>query len=157
MFPCGPEYWRDILFFTRRAFWAGAFFTLGTNAGRAYRGLHCVGAFGFLRGIGKPGGTFGIHPSSEIPVMIAAPHVLTSRSQLPDDMKDHYKAEHGTTPSADVLTFCKRELMQRIWLLLLDEEFMKAYEHGILVTCGDGVIRRIFPRIFSYSADYPEK
>lgn len=57
----------------------------------------------------------------------------------------------------DVQTFCKRELMQRIWVILLDDEFMEAYEHGILVTCGDGVVRRIFPRITSYSADYPEK
>lgn len=47
--------------------------------------------------------------------------------------------------------------MQQIWLLLLDKEFMEAYEHGILIECADGVIRRLFPRIFTYSADYPEK
>lgn len=83
--------------------------------------------------------------------------ILIYSPQLPDQLKDAYKSEYGTSPSKDVLTFCKRELIQRIWLLLLDEEFMKAYEHGILVTCGDGVVRRIFPRILSYSADYPEK
>ena len=37
--------------------------------------------------------------------------------------------------------------MQAIWLLLMDEEFMEAYEHGMLVTCGDGVVRRLFPRL----------
>ena len=34
---------------------------------------------------------------------------------------------------------------------------MKAYEHGIVMKCSDGVTCRIFPRIFTYSADYPEK
>ena len=47
--------------------------------------------------------------------------------------------------------------MQKIWLLLLDQEFMEAYVHGIPITCGDGVKRQIFPRFFTYSADYPEK
>ncbi|THU81836.1 hypothetical protein K435DRAFT_823362 [Dendrothele bispora CBS 962.96] len=41
--------------------------------------------------------------------------------------------------------------------LILDPEFMHAYEHGILVKCGDGIVRRLFPRFFTYSADYPEK
>ena len=47
--------------------------------------------------------------------------------------------------------------MQQIWLLLLDKDFMDAYTNGILVRCADGVLRRIFPRIFVYCADYPEK
>ncbi|OJT06904.1 hypothetical protein TRAPUB_2244, partial [Trametes pubescens] len=91
-----------------------------------------------------------------MPTQFAAHHLAYIPS-LPDQIRDAYKSEYKTSPSKDVLTFCKRELIQRIWLLLLDEEFMKAYEHGILVTCGDGVVRRIFPRILSYSADYPEK
>jgi hypothetical protein len=51
----------------------------------------------------------------------------------------------------------KRELMQAVWMLLLDEDLMKAYEHGETVLCSDGVKRLIFPRFFVYSADYPEK
>lgn len=47
--------------------------------------------------------------------------------------------------------------MQAIWRLLLDEDFLHAYEHGIVITFADGVTRRVFPRIFTYSADYPEK
>lgn len=43
------------------------------------------------------------------------------------------------------------------WDILLDEEFMEAYVHGIVVLCCDGVTRRFYPRIFIYSADYPEK
>ncbi|KAI0643889.1 hypothetical protein C8Q79DRAFT_1002431 [Trametes meyenii] len=86
-----------------------------------------------------------------------AAHHLTYIPSLPDQLKNAYTEIYGVPPSDDVLTFCKRELIQQIWLLLLDEKFMEAYEHGILVECGDGVTRRIFPRFFTYSADYPEK
>jgi hypothetical protein len=59
--------------------------------------------------------------------------------------------------TAEVLRFLKVDLMQKIWLLMLDDTFVDAYVHGMLITCGDGVKRRIFPRIFTYAADYPEK
>ncbi|KAI0816876.1 hypothetical protein BC628DRAFT_1334130, partial [Trametes gibbosa] len=86
-----------------------------------------------------------------------AAHHLAYIPGLPDTLQDFYTDVYGVPPSKDVLTFCKRELMRQIWLWLMDTEFMDAYEHGMLVTCGDGVVRRLFPRIFSYSADYPEK
>ncbi|EED83844.1 predicted protein [Postia placenta Mad-698-R] len=70
---------------------------------------------------------------------------------------DAYEQAYGTAATADVLRFCKRELFQAIWLLLLDPEFMSAYEHGIFMKCGDGIMRRLFPRFLTYSADYPEK
>lgn len=47
--------------------------------------------------------------------------------------------------------------MQAVWLQILDKGFMHAYEHGILVVCGDGITRRVFPRFFHYSSDYPER
>jgi hypothetical protein len=37
------------------------------------------------------------------------------------------------------------------------EEFLEAYQHGIVITCLDGIKCRFYPRIFTYSADYPEK
>ena len=40
---------------------------------------------------------------------------------------------------------------------LIDDEFVHAWEHGTVVSCGDGILRRFYPRIFTYSADYPEK
>lgn len=46
--------------------------------------------------------------------------------------------------------------MHAIWLFLLDDDFMEAYVHGILVKCGDGIRRRLFPRFLAYGADYPE-
>jgi hypothetical protein len=30
-------------------------------------------------------------------------------------------------------------------------------QHGIVIMCHDGIERRFYPRIFTYSADYPEK
>jgi hypothetical protein len=40
---------------------------------------------------------------------------------------------------------------------MLDDEFPLAYEKGTPVTFADGVKRLVFPRIFTYSTDYPEK
>ncbi|KIK32452.1 hypothetical protein CY34DRAFT_45100, partial [Suillus luteus UH-Slu-Lm8-n1] len=56
-----------------------------------------------------------------------------------------------------VHTHLKRELMHAIWNLILDGKFMEAYEHGLVILCADGITRQVFPRFFSYSADYPEK
>ena len=47
--------------------------------------------------------------------------------------------------------------MHAIWRILLDDAFVEAYKNGIVVKCFDGVTRRVYPRIFTYSADYPEK
>ena len=47
--------------------------------------------------------------------------------------------------------------MHAIWRILLDKDFVEAYKNGIVVRCFDGVTRRVYPRIFTYSADYPEK
>jgi hypothetical protein len=79
------------------------------------------------------------------------------QSQLPETLQDEYTAIFGHAASAPTMTHLKRELMHAVWELLLDDEFMEAYEHGIVVKCADGVIQRIYPRFFTYSADYPEK
>ena len=64
----------------------------------------------------------------------------------------------GKSISAAIMAHCRRELFHEAWRILLeDEEFLKAYINGIVITCSDGITRRIFPRIFTYSADYPEK
>ncbi|RDX49215.1 hypothetical protein OH76DRAFT_1351066, partial [Lentinus brumalis] len=90
------------------------------------------------------------------PTEFAAQH-LAYIPGLPDSVQDEYLKAFGVHASPDVLKFCRRELFQQIWLLLLDDEFMAAYEKGILLKCADGMVRRLFPRIFTYSADYPEK
>jgi hypothetical protein len=52
---------------------------------------------------------------------------------------------------------CRRDLFHECWKHLLDAEFVHAYRHGVVILCPDGVYRRVYPRIFTYSADYPEK
>ena len=68
-----------------------------------------------------------------------------------------YAAIYGEKPGGAVIRFLRTELMQQIWLLLLDPKFMQAWLEGIVVLCGDGVRRRLFFRFFIYAADYPEK
>ena len=48
--------------------------------------------------------------------------------------------------------------MQSVWKIILsDEDFVHAYLYGMVIKCVDGIERRIYPRVFTYSADYPEK
>lgn len=63
----------------------------------------------------------------------------------------------GKNASAPLLAHLRRKLLHAIWGILLDEELIAAYEHGTVVECGDGVTRRVYIRLFTYSADYPEK
>ncbi|PPQ81433.1 hypothetical protein CVT24_001917 [Panaeolus cyanescens] len=85
-------------------------------------------------------------------------HHIAYIPSIPADLQTQYmKAFEEATASKDTISHLKRELMQAVWLTLLDDEFMYAYEHGIVITCIDGIVRRIFPRFFTYSADYPEK
>ena len=60
-------------------------------------------------------------------------------------------------PDDPLFTHCRRELFHAQWKDILDEEFLQAYEHGMVFLCGDNIKRQLFPRIFTYSADYPEK
>lgn len=79
-------------------------------------------------------------------------------SQLPDSIQDFFRTfGNGKPANPQLLTHCRRELMHAIWELLLDPDFMEAYVHGIVIKCADGITRRVYPRIFTYSADYPEK
>ena len=59
--------------------------------------------------------------------------------------------------TAAILTFVWRDLIQAIWLVLLSPDFIDAYQHGIVILCGDGITRHVFPQFFVYSCDYPEK
>ncbi|KAG8932511.1 hypothetical protein FRC01_013537 [Tulasnella sp. 417] len=91
------------------------------------------------------------------PTSHSAHHVAYFPS-LPDNIKDFISTESTTSAARPaVLAHCRRELMHAAWKKLLDPEFIFAYEHGTVVQCADGVTRRLFPRIFTYSADYPEK
>ncbi|KAJ3542068.1 hypothetical protein NMY22_g3642 [Coprinellus aureogranulatus] len=78
--------------------------------------------------------------------------------KLPDEFKDWVLGISGqpNLPSS-VLAHCHRELLHAQLRVMFDDEFMHAYEHGIVIVCADGIKRRFYPRILTYSADYPEK
>jgi hypothetical protein len=78
---------------------------------------------------------------------------------LPDSFQDILGSFHAqwNTQKRTVLTYCRRELMHAVWRILLDDDFLHAYKYGIVIKCQDGIERRVYPRIFTYSADYPEK
>jgi Plavaka transposase len=84
-------------------------------------------------------------------------YLLIEKHQLPDNFQDKYMEKLGKAPSKPIETHLKRELIQKVWELLLDDDFMAAYEFGMVCDSADGHVRRYFPRFFTYSADYPEK
>ncbi|KAJ3779376.1 hypothetical protein FB446DRAFT_796475 [Lentinula raphanica] len=74
------------------------------------------------------------------------------------DFASRFFTKWSTTKQREgLLTHCRRELMHAVWRFLLDDEFLHAYRYGIVIRCHDGTERRFYPRIFTYSADYPEK
>lgn len=79
-------------------------------------------------------------------------------SKLPDEFRDFVALRAGAKgPSDALMTHCFREFFHAQWKTIIDDEFIDAYAHGMVVLCADGVQRRVYPRIFTYSADYPEK
>ncbi|KII83440.1 hypothetical protein PLICRDRAFT_58395 [Plicaturopsis crispa FD-325 SS-3] len=85
-----------------------------------------------------------------------AAHHVAFVELLPDEFQDWLRAK-GIHPTSPLLAHCRRELFHKIWELLLDDEFLEVYRHGIVLRCRDGIWRRIYIRIFTYLADYPEK
>src|SRR5258705_11137140 len=88
---------------------------------------------------------------SSIPI-----HFLIS-SQLDDRVQEFYLENFGKAATAAMMTHLRRELAHAIWMLLMDDEFMHAYIHGLVFCLVDGILRVFFPRFLTYSADYPEK
>jgi hypothetical protein len=54
-----------------------------------------------------------------------------------------------------MLTHLRRELMQEVWLILMDDDFMHAYMHGLELDEDDEYV--FFIRFLTDSNDYPEK
>ncbi|KAJ3560091.1 hypothetical protein NP233_g11062 [Leucocoprinus birnbaumii] len=93
-------------------------------------------------------------------VSSGAMHHLAYIPSLPESFKAFASGLYSGSwrnQESKVVAHCWRELMHAAWCLILDDKFLHAYQYGIVVTCIDGVERRVYPRIFSYSADYPEK
>lgn len=84
-------------------------------------------------------------------------HDIAYIPSLPAAFQDFVVGQRGFPADSKLETHCRRELFHSVWKLLLDKKFIRAYKHGILILFPDGVIRRVYLRIITYSADYPEK
>ncbi|KZT55342.1 hypothetical protein CALCODRAFT_437337 [Calocera cornea HHB12733] len=84
-------------------------------------------------------------------------HRLALLPEVPAELPSLVRQWGGKASKSSLMTFCRRQLFHAAWSHLIDEQFRSAYEHGVVVPCGDGIRRRLFPRILFYSADYPEK
>ena len=63
----------------------------------------------------------------------------------------------GKTPNNTLMTHCHREVYHAQWSNIFDDEFLEAYEHGMVVEFCDKKRYRFYPRVFTHSADYKEK
>jgi hypothetical protein len=72
-------------------------------------------------------------------------------------LSQFFEEQCGRHLPKDTSPHVKREMMQAVWAVLLDGDFLEACEKGIVLMFPDGVERRVFFRILTYSADYPEK
>ncbi|KAJ3886660.1 hypothetical protein GG344DRAFT_81499 [Lentinula edodes] len=88
-----------------------------------------------------------------------AVHHLAYIPSIPDSVKHEISKfnVNWKTQADEIMTHCNRELYNAVWRFLLNNEFLHAYKYGIVIKCFDGIERRIYPRFFTYSADYPEK
>src|SRR5882757_5496471 len=78
--------------------------------------------------------------------------------QLPNAFDDFASQHYGKKQiPSDFMSYCHRELTHEQWKLLLDDEFLHAYEHCLPTKCCDGIKRQFYPRILTYSCDYKEK
>ncbi|EJD46295.1 hypothetical protein AURDEDRAFT_49043, partial [Auricularia subglabra TFB-10046 SS5] len=97
---------------------------------------------------GKPS-NHSVHPVMHLPaVCLSDTDLYTFVENLSG------KSRSKTNP---VFTQCRREYFQGALKLLFDAKFWDMYAHGKVIKCGDGVTRRLYLRLFVYSADYPEK
>ncbi|KAJ3858876.1 hypothetical protein EV359DRAFT_68646, partial [Lentinula novae-zelandiae] len=88
-----------------------------------------------------------------------AVHHLAYIPTIPDSVKHEISKfnVNWKTQAGELITHCNRELYNTIWRFLLNNKFLHAYKYGIVIKCFNGIERRVYPRFFTYSADYPEK
>ncbi|KAF5348418.1 hypothetical protein D9757_014394 [Collybiopsis confluens] len=104
------------------------------------------------------GAGFPVPPPADCsrPSAFAAHHIAYIPKLL-EDFKGWYQEQYGCTPTEAVMTFMRREIPHAIYAELFDKDFMNAYRDGIILRCGNKVTRSMFPCLFTWSADYPEK
>ncbi|KAJ3821654.1 hypothetical protein F5880DRAFT_1485705 [Lentinula raphanica] len=88
-----------------------------------------------------------------------AVHHLAYIPVIPDSVRTEISKFHVNwkTQSKEIMAHCNRELYHAVLRFLLNDEFVHAYKYGMVIKCFDGKERRVYPRFFTWSADYPEK
>lgn len=76
---------------------------------------------------------------------------------MPDEFYTWFNQTFGANASDDLMAYMRKEVMQAVWALLLNPEFIHAYFHGFEWKFWDGIIRLVFLRILAQCADYPER
>ncbi|KZV82794.1 hypothetical protein EXIGLDRAFT_563809, partial [Exidia glandulosa HHB12029] len=92
----------------------------------------------------------------------SATHPICYFLKLPDIihqfMRDKCKKRRGKKKNDALVTHLRHELFHAcLRILFEDPDFRQAYLNGRVIKGRDGVTRRHYLRLFSYSADYPEK
>lgn len=59
--------------------------------------------------------------------------------KIPDSLDEILVDIAPKTQRPALKAHCRRELMHEIWCLLMDDDFLHAYQHGIVILCTDGV------------------
>ena len=59
----------------------------------------------------------------------------------------------GKVTNKPMLAHCQHEVMHAAWEILLDDEVIEAWKHGMVIMCDDGIEHQFYPQIFTYSAD----
>ena len=92
-------------------------------------------------------------PSSEACMHVAyIPH-------LADSFEDFASTIHckGVRRRASFSLSAEESYCMKFGLFCLTTTLHMHITYGIIIRCIDGIERRVYPRIFTYSADYPEK
>ncbi|KAH6886601.1 hypothetical protein BKA70DRAFT_1123133 [Coprinopsis sp. MPI-PUGE-AT-0042] len=84
-------------------------------------------------------------------------HHIAYMPKLKKGFEEFYFECYGIKPSDDILCFVRREAIQAIYVLLLDDEFVHVYVYGHDMEFCDCVKHRFFPWFMTHSMDYPEK
>ncbi|KAJ3543294.1 hypothetical protein NMY22_g3196 [Coprinellus aureogranulatus] len=84
-------------------------------------------------------------------------HHIAYFDSLSDSFKDFATNTRNGRLQPKFMAYCRCESINAQWEIMLDDELLEAMKAGIVVMCMDGIERRFYIRIFTYSADYPEK
>ncbi|KIO00575.1 hypothetical protein M404DRAFT_152488 [Pisolithus tinctorius Marx 270] len=100
---------------------------------------------------------FGNQSKYTCACLSSACHPIAFMPTLPPSIAEFISKFTKKKNYDDIIAHCKQELFHGVWRVLLDEEFVEANKDGIVIRCYDGVCWQVFPCIFTYAADYPEK